>query len=135
MMKSNLSVAYNSSKFNIYPVLLTNMMLSTLLILAVCTRRVVYELRNGLAHQSLCGWEVEHRSAESVPRGDSELFPLSHAYGKRKTSFFIFLPSSKLTIFLNLLREDLGLLNFLNETVIIGSLIILVKILISLVTS
>ena len=53
MMKSNLSVAYNSSKFNIYPVLFTNMMLSTLLILAVCTRRVVYELRNGLAHQSL----------------------------------------------------------------------------------
>ena len=55
MMKSNLSVAYNSSKFNIYPVLFINMMLSTLLILAVCTRRVVYELRNGLAHQSLCG--------------------------------------------------------------------------------
>ena len=55
--------AQNLPSFLFY---LQNMTLTTLLILAVCRTRVIYELRKGhCLPWSLCGSVVKHRNAES----------------------------------------------------------------------
>ena len=61
--RTSFLISLPSSKLTIFRILLTNMLLSTSLILAVCRTRVIYELRN--VHLSLCSSVVEQRSAKS----------------------------------------------------------------------
>ena len=84
-----------------------NMTLSTLLILAVCRTRVIYELGTGpFSPESLCGSVVENSGARipkcwgSIPHGDFEFFLCTTLVTRRKTSLSFSLPSSKLTIYL-----------------------------------
>ena len=56
-----------SSKFTIYLILLTNIMLLTSLIVAICWMHVIYELHNGpCSPWSLCGSVEEHQSTEKT---------------------------------------------------------------------
>ena len=72
---------------------------TTLLILAVCWTRVIYELRKGnCLPYSLCGSVVKHRSAESEGlRFDSSwgMFSLSYARDETKNTFLFFFTDLK----------------------------------------
>ena len=94
-----------SSKFTIYLILLTNIMLLTSLIVAICWMHVIYELHNGpCSPWSLCGSVEEHQSMEKskglMPWGPRN-FSLFDTHDKTKKHLSPFLyQTPKLTIFL-----------------------------------
>ena len=76
---------------------LQNIMLTTLLIQAICNMRIIYELCNGLAHHRVSTAQlVEHRSAEPeglrfASSGGLRIIFLSHARDKTKNHISLFL--------------------------------------------
>ena len=79
---------------NLPSILITNNILLTLLILAICWMHVIYELCNGpCSPWSLCGSVIKHQSTKKIWR--------SEVMGTQKFS----LPSSKFTIYLILLTN------------------------------
>ena len=93
---------------------LQNMTLTTLLILAICRMRIIYELCNGLAHHRVSTAQlVEHRSAEpeglrfAFSWGLRIIFFVPCSWQDEKSYFFISLPSSKLTILLILFTKNI----------------------------
>ena len=76
---------------------LQNIMLTTLLIQAICSMRIIYELWNGLAHHRVSTAQlVEHRSAEPeglrfASSGGLRIIFLSHARDKTKNHISLFL--------------------------------------------
>ena len=81
-----------SSKLTISSILCTEMILLTLLILAVCRTCVILNFIIDLLHCSLCGSMIEHWSRESEGlRFDSSwglrIFSLSYARDETKSIF------------------------------------------------
>ena len=79
---------------------LQNMTLTTLLILAICRMRIIYELCNGLAHHRVSTAQlVEHRSAE--PEG----LRFAFSWGLRIIFFCPMLVTRRKVIFLYFFTE------------------------------
>ena len=88
-----------SSIFTIYLILLTNIMLLTSLIVAICWMHVIYELCNGpCSPWSLCGSVEEHQSMEKSkglrPWGPRN-FSLFDTHDKTKNIFLHFFTELK----------------------------------------
>ena len=87
-----LLISLPSTKLSIYLILITNNILLTSLILAICWMHVIYELCNRpCSPWSLCGSVIKHQSTKKIWR--------SEVMGTQKCS----LPSSKFTIYLIML--------------------------------
>ena len=88
-----------SSKFTIYLILLTNIMLLTSLIVAICWMHVIYELHNGPCSPwvSVAQWKsIRARKKLKVwGHGDPEIFLCLTLMTRQKTPFSISLPNSK----------------------------------------